>query len=237
MSQSSSRRTNQHASSSAAREKKYIDTHRAWFGSEDQGKDDSLHWTKLASGMGTKQNPTGMSAFKMEVLRIRPCMKADLPEIMKIERATSDETGISAYSEEMMPTLLKYTDVIDVNGVLGGFCTHHMLTHTIMKEMKRVGFDYARDKKKGRCADTMYITNIAVRKELRGMGYGKRLVKTAVGKHPKHKYARYTCVGDVTHCIEKVLRALSYTPTDDVVKESTYANGKDALLIVFRRPA
>ena len=206
--------------------------------SEEEGGEESEDESEGAErGCPPRVPSENRFAQMMEVLQIRSCAKADLGEIMKIERATSEEMGYSTYSEETMAALLKYTDVIEVDGMIGGFCTHHMLTHTIMKDMKRLGFDYARGKKKGRCADTMQITNIAVRKELRGMGYAKRLVKTAVRKHSKHKFTRYAATGEVTHCIEKVLRAMSYVPTDGVDKESTYANGKDSLRFVFRRPS
>ena len=56
-------------------------------------------------------------------------------------------------------------------------------------------------------------------------------------KHPKHKYVRYACTDELTHCIEKVLRCEEgYTQCDPKVEEGVYENGKSSMRFVFSKP-
>ena len=173
-----------------------------------------------------------MSIFS---LQIQPATTADLVDITRIEQDASDETKTLAYSKDLLSTLVKYTDVLVVDGVVAGFCIHHMLTKRLMKEMDRLGFDFARNSAKGRCAGACHITNIAVDKNVRNRGFGQLMVRAALKKHSKHKYVRYTYTGGFVHCIEKVLRSESYVLSDPIVKEAQYSNGKDALRFVFKK--
>lgn len=166
-------------------------------------------------------------------IQICQATPGDIESIARLERDVSEEAAWLPYSQDLMLALCKYTHVLVVDGSVGGFCIHHMLSKSVVAEMERHGFYF----RPGQCVDTCHITNIAVRKDLRKRGLGQRLVKAALKKHPAHKYVRYTYQGGVEHCIEKVLRSRHYTVSGKIVKEYVYSNGNDAMRHVFKKPA
>lgn len=165
---------------------------------------------------------------------IRAATEDDVPAIAQLEYNVSMEVGWDAYPQELLLKLCEYTDVLVVNDTIIGFCIYHTLTKSTMLVMRRLGFDFAQKHAKGRCVDTCHFTNIAVCKAHRKQGYGTRMVQHACNKCP-HKYVRYTSLGGNKHCIQRALEAKEYVRVGVPAKESTYANGADALRHVFKR--
>lgn len=160
---------------------------------------------------------------------LRRATSEDFASIRRIEDEVSDETGMDAYSDSIIRGFTAFTDVIVVGGDVIGFCTHHVLTKSVIARLKRMKFYVS-----GRCAKTHMITNIAVDKQHRSKGYGTMLVRKAVSR--SSTFVRYTaCQRTTPHCIEKVLKHMQYEACDAVIKEDTYTNGKDALRFVFKK--
>ena len=163
-------------------------------------------------------------------LQIRPATKSDIPKVTVLEEEVSKEESWTPYSEDLLGKLRMHMDVLLVDASVIGFCIHHMLDKSTVLKMKRLGFDFG----KGRRKKTCHITNIAVHKDWRHRGFGQRLVKAALRKHSSHSYVRYTSTGEGVHCIQKALLQ-SYDPSESVVKEYVYDNGKDAMRYVYKK--
>jgi GNAT superfamily N-acetyltransferase len=139
---------------------------------------------------------------------LRRATSEDFASIRRIEDEVSDETGMDAYSDSIIRGFTAFTDVIVVGGDVIGFCTHHVLTKSVIARLKRMKFYVS-----GRCAKTHMITNIAVDKQHRSKGYGTMLVRKAVSR--SSTFVRYTaCQRTTPHCIEKVLKHMQYEACD-----------------------
>ena len=169
----------------------------------------------------------------MMELQIRTATVDDVDALLQIEEEVSSETELGAYSDDVVRRLVPHTEVLLVDGAVVGLCTSHMLTKAFLAKMNKLGFDFAKPRAPGRRAHTFGIVNIAVKKEFRGRGLGKRLVRRALRKS-NHAFVRYTAHRR-RHVISNVLASLSYTLHDPVVQEGEYANGMGALRFVFKK--